>query len=382
MKPILLITSIFFLLTSCNTSRNYLSRVDEDKTLFDIVKRLNRRNSDADATKALPEVYTRVQQKHLKKIATYKTYKDIAQLDKLVDEYSTLQKMYEVISRSNAASQLVTAINYQDDLYAVKQDAAEAYYQQGENFLAGSTREDAKKAYEYFKKADDCVPGFKDARSKKEAAYQNAIINVVISPVKDNSFFFNTGWGNTGYNYSNEYFQQTLIRELGGNYTSRYPARFYTDWEARRENIKPDWVIDLTLRNMDIPIPTTYNYSRNVSQQVEAGKDTSGRIIYKTVYATIQIAKESFTAYGQMDVDITDVYTRRNISYNTYREDYKWEEERATYTGDSRALSSSDWALINNNGGSNQPRREEVLNELYRKIYPRVISRIRFAVDW
>ena len=199
--------------------------------------------------------------------------------------------------------------------------------------------------------------------------------------MQDNSFFFNTGWGNYGYNYSNEYFQQTLVRELGGKYSSRYPAKFYTDWEARRDNVQPDWVVDLTLRNIDIPRPYTNNYTRNVSKQIEAGRDTSGRIIYQNVYATINITQQSFTASAQLDVNITDAVSRRNISYNTYRDDYRWQQEYATYSGDSRALSSNDWSLINNRN-YNEPRKEDVLNELYRKIYPQVKNRISYSVDW
>ena len=381
MKRLLFITATLFLLASCKTSKDYLSRGDEDKTLFDIVKKLNRHNNDEDAVKALPEVYARVQQNHLKKINTYKNYKEISRWDKIVEEYSTLQRMYEAVSNTDGASRLVNAVNYQNNIYDAKQNAAEDYYQQGNLLLANSGRDNAKKAYSYFKKADKWVPGFKDAKSKMDEAYQNATINVVINPVQDNSFFFNSGWGNTGYNYSNEYFQQTLIRELGGKYASRYAAKFYTEWEARRDNVQPDWVVDLTLRNMDIPRPTAYNYSRNVSQQVEAGRDTSGKTIYKTVYATINISKQSFTARGQMDVNITDAASRRNISYNTYSDDYRWEEEHATYSGDSRALSNNDWALINNSR-YNEPRKEDVLNELYRKIYPQVKNRISYAVDW
>ncbi len=49
-----------------------------------------------------------------------------------------------------------------------------------------------------------------------EQAYENAIVNVMINPVQDNSFFFNSGWGNSGYNYSNEYFQQTLGKGIRG----------------------------------------------------------------------------------------------------------------------------------------------------------------------
>jgi hypothetical protein len=381
MKQVLFITAAILLFASCKTSKDYLSRSDEDKTLFDVVKTLNKHNNDDDATKALPIVYTQVQQSHLKKINAYKGYKEITRWDKIIDEYSSLQKMYDAISNSGAASNLVTAINYQNDIYDAKQFAAEDYYLLGTALLQSDRRDDAKKAYSYFKKTDKYIPGYKDAKAKMDEAYQNAIINVVINPVQDNSFFFNTGWGNYGYNYSNEYFQQTLIRELGGKNSSRYPAKFYTDWEARRDNVQPDWVVDLTLRNMDIPRPTSYTYSRNVNKQIEAGRDTSGKIIYQTVNATINITKQSFTARGQMDVNITDAVSRKNISYNTYSDDYRWEQENATYSGDSRALSSNDWAIINNRN-YNEPRKEDVLNELYRKIYPQVKNRISYAVDW
>jgi hypothetical protein len=381
MKQLLAIAATLLILASCKTSKDYLSRGDEDKTLFDIVKKLNKRSSDQDAVKALPEVYARVQQKHLKKISSYSNNKEITRWDKIIDEYSTLQNMYDAITNATAAYNLVTPVNYQNEMYDAKQQAATAYYQLGTTLLQSNYRDDAKKAYNYFKKADKWVPNFSDAKLKMDEAYQNAVINVVINPVQDNSFFFNTGWGNTGYNYSNEYFQQNLIKDLGGTYASRYPAKFFTDWEARRENIQPNWVVDLTLRNMDIPRPITNNYSRNASQQIEAGRDTSGKIIYKTVYATVNIVRQSFTARGQMDVNITDVASRKNISYNTYNDDYTWQQEHATYTGDSRALSNSDWALINNNR-YNEPRKEEVLNELYRKIYPQVKNKIAYSVDW
>jgi hypothetical protein len=381
MKQLLLITSIIFVFTSCKTTKNYLVRGDEDRTLFDIVKTLNKRGTDDSATRALPIVYERVQQVHLKKINAYKNYKEIGHWDQLLGEYNILQQMYEAISSSGAASRLVNAANYQNDIYDTKQLAAEDYYQLGTTLLQSSRREDAKSAYNYFRKSDNLVNGYKDAKSKMDDAYQNAIVNVVINPVQDNSFFFNSSWGNYGYNYSNEYFQQTLVRELGGKYSSRYPAKFYTDWEARRDNVQPDWVVDLSLRNMNIPRPTSYTYSRNVSKQLENGRHTSGKTKYQTVTATINITKLSFTARGQMDVNITDAVSRKTITYNSYSDEYRWEEEHASYTGDSRALDSNDWAIINNKN-YNEPKKEDVLNELYRKIYPQVKNRITYAVDW
>lgn len=226
------------------------------------------------------------------------------------------------------------------------------------------------------------MPGYKDSKEKMNESYENAIVDVVINPVQDNSFFNNSGWGNYGYNYSNEYFQQTLLRDLqNDNNSSRYAARFYTDWQARRENINPDWIVNLILRNMDIPRPMPYTYSRNVSRSIEVGRDTSGHPINQTVYATVNITRYSFDARATMEVQIRDLETRRTISNRSFSDTYQYQQERGSFTGDSRALSASDWNILNNTNYE-EPRKEEILNELYRKIYPQVLNNIKNATDW
>lgn len=366
----------------CSTAhKDYLSRSDNDNTLFDAIKTLKKHNDDTAALNALPALYTAAQQRNLRKINSYSTSSNIDRWDKMISAYSTLQEMYDAIIENDAASRVVSPVNYRQTIYDLKQQAAADYYSMGSQFLSKPGRNDAKTAWNYFKKSDKLVPGYQDAALKMDEAYQNAIVNVVINPVQDNSYFFNTGWGNYGYNYSNEYFQQTLVRELKGINSNRYPARFYTDWEARRDNVKPDWEINLTLRNMSIPRPQIYTYSRNASQRIEVGRDSSGNRIYSTVYATINITRQSFTARADMEINITDINTRKNITYNTFSEDYRWEEEHATYNGDSRALNANDWAMVNNSY-YNEPRKEDILNELYRKLYPQVKNKISYAVDW
>src|SRR5437868_2978050 len=360
-------------LASCSsTKKDYLSRPDEDRTLFDVVKALSKHPNDSNAIKALPVLYPIAQTRHLDKISRYKNESGLNTLDKIVDEYTVLQKMYDVITADATSSRLVSPTNYQNQLYDAKQQAADEYYSEGLAMLDKEGRDNAKRAWTYFSKADKFIPGFKDAKAKMDEAYQNAIVNVVINPVTDNSFYFNTGWGNAGYNYSHEYFQQTMIRELGGTNATRYPARFYSDWDARRENIKPDWVIDLTLRYLDIPRPASYNYVRTSTKSVEAGKDTSGHTIYQSVSATVSITRMSFTARGQMQVEITDVASRKIISNHTYSDDYSWQEEHADYSGDSRALSQSDWDMLSNRRYYDQPTKEDVLSEWYRRLYTQV----------
>lgn len=373
------------LLAGCSTtSKDYLSRSDNDNTLFDAVKTLKKRSTDTTALNALPTLYNLAQQRNLRKINSYSSSTSLDRWDKLISTYGTLQEMHDAIVDNDAASSVVKPVNYSKTIYDLKQQAAADYYNTASEFLKKPGRDDAKKAYNYFKKADKYVPGYEDAKLKMDEAFENAIVNVVVNPLQDNSYFFNTGWGNYGYNYSNEYFQQTLVRELKGTNSNRYPARFYTDWEARRDNVQPDWEVNLTLRNIYMPRPLTSSYTRNASQRVEVGRDTSGHIIYNTVYATINVSRQSFTATADMELNITDRATRKSIVYNTFREDYRWEEENATYSGDSRALTANDWRIINNNNGGrfNEPRREDVLNELYRKLYPQVKNKITYAVDW
>ncbi len=379
MKYIFYALLCLFMFSACSSAKkNYLERSDTDKALFDAVKALKKNSNDTAAGNALPTLYSLSQQRHLRRIESLQGMQELSRWDKIIDEYESMQNIHNAIIDVDAAYRAVTPANYQPNIYTLKQQAAQDYYNEAESYLSLNGRDNAKKAYTHFKKADRFVPGFKDSKEKMDLAYQNAIVNVQVNPVQDNSYFFNSSWGNYGYNYSNEYFQQTLVRELRNS--NRYPARFYTDWEARRDNVQPDWVVDLTLRGMNIPSPQRYRYSRNTSRQIESGRDSSGKPIYQTVYATIHISRESLTARGEMEVLVNDVTTGKIITRNNFRAEYSWMEEYATYSGDSRALSASDWNLVNNR--YNEPRKEDILNELYRKIYPQVKNRIIYAVDW
>ncbi len=381
MKRFIHLLTAVILLAACS-KKNYLERSNEDRALQDAVKKLNKSQTDENALAAVPILYSNIQKAHLAKIASYKNGRDISRWEKIISEYDQLQSAYNAIINSTPAFRLVTPQNYSADLLESKQQAAQEYYAEGESYINKDGRDNAKKAYGYFQKSDKFVPGFKDAKEQMNNAYDLSIVNVVVNPVQDNSFFFNSGWGNSGYNYSNEYFQQTLVRDLQtANSNGRYAARFYTDWEARRDNIQPDWAVDLRLRDMNLPNPTAYNYVQNRNAQVRNGTDTSGKPIYKTVYATVNISRQSFIASANMELNITDLHTRRSISFRNFREDYRWQEERASYSGDSRALTNEDWTIINNQS-YHTPRREDVLSELYRKIYPQVKNSVSYSVDW
>lgn len=383
MKQLFLLSLIsLFSLNACKSSKDYLQRSDEDRALQDAVKKLNKSPDDTEASIALPILYKNISTLRQSKIKSLEAGKDITRWDKILSEYEKLQDAYNAIINSTAAFKLVTPQNFNTQILETRDAAAAEYYNVAESFFVKQGRDNAKKAYNYFKKSDSYVSGYKDAVAKMNAAYENAIVDVVINPIQDNSFFYNNGWGNSWTGYSNDYFQRTLIRDLDNNNSNnrRYAARFYSDWEVRNKNINPDWEINLSLRNLDIPYPQRYNYSRNRSKRIEIGRDTANRPIYQTVTATVQISRYSFTAYASMDVQIKDLVTPKTISNRNFREDYRWQEERGTYSGDSRALTDEDIRIINNS--FREPQREQVVEELYRKLYSSILSHIRYQVEW
>jgi hypothetical protein len=381
MKHLYILFSLFLFLFSCKPSGDFLSRRNQERAFIDAIKALDKNPDDANAKQAIIVLYPKLQQQHLGNIELYSKSNDISRWDNLANEYGSLQKMYDAVTGSSLASNLVRAENYQSAIIQIRQNAAEDYYQQGIRLYNTGNKNEAKYAYSLFKKSDAWIAGYKDVSQLIRIAWQNSILNIVINPIKDNSWMMGNKWGSFN-NFSYNNFTQTLTNELGGEYAVRYSARFYTDWDARRMNIVPDWSVNISFQSFDMPRPQDKKRFRAVSKQVEDGRDSTGQKKYRTITANITIYEQTFTVRGKMDIEITDFNARRNISMDSYNEDFFTKTEYATYTGDKRALDDNDWKLINRRGNQNFMSREEINNELYRMLYPRIKNRIESAVRW
>jgi len=318
---------------------------------------------------------------HLDNIEVYETLNDVEKWDKIIREYAALQKVAEIINSSSSAKKFLKIPSFIAEAEIARQNAAADYYNLGLNYLNENDKESSRRAYYAFQKATGFVPGYKDAKRQMDQAYQNSILNIVINPVRDDSYYYNTiGRNRFGNSFNNDYLQRNLVRDLGGN-TTNSPARFFTDLDAQRLRLAPDWIIDLTWVNLDIPQPYTQQYNRVVNKQIQIGSDTANKPVYKNVSATLHITRKYFTAVGDLECRITDYQSGNNINLNRYSSQVDWQQEYATYSGDPRALSNVDEAILNNSS-YRLPRKEDILNELYQKIYPQVKNGIYNSVRW
>ena len=370
MKQYLYSLLFVFVLASCSSSRNAKYETPEDKALLSAIKKVEKNPSDITSQKGLMQLYNDAATQHLNNIDVYKTLNDESRWTKILKEYEAIERLNRTVNTSKVAAKYIRPISFTAEIQKTRNQAAEDYYNLGLEYLGNNDKESARHAYNLFNKSAQMEPGYKDVKRQLSIAKEKSIINVVINPIRDESRYYgNLGMNRFGNSFNNDYLQRNLVRDLGGSSSGNTFARYFTDQDARRSNTIMDWVVDLTWTDLDIPRPNSRQFNRNASKEIKVGTDTSGKAIYQTVTATLYVTQYYFTARGELEVRVTDAHTGYNVNLNRYSSTVDWSQDYATYRGDSRALSDQD-RLILNNQTIREPRKEDILDELFRKIYP------------
>src|SRR4051812_47787691 len=377
MKRLLALSSVlvsFLIFSACSSSKR-LAASQPDKDLFKAIKAIEKSNN-ADARKDLPMLYQQALERHENEIAEYKMSQDPNRWVKIIEELQALQNIYSAINASPATARLVSAHSYTAELADARETGAAEYYNAGLQYLKSDDRDDARMAYRAFQAVNTIYPNYKDASILLKKAKEKGTLDVVINMVESRGYLYQGG------SFAADNFQRDLVRDLGGNYgNGTSGARFYTDWDVRSKKIQPDWTVDLNWANMYISPIRTNTYSRTVSKDIQSGKDTSGKAIYQTVTATLHITQTNINAQGDMEYQITDLSDNENIEWNRIPASLNTVIESATYSGDSRALSTNDWNMVNNRQYA-YVNETEIVDALYRQVYSQLRNRIESVTRW
>lgn len=364
-----IVTALFTI--SCGSGHKTVT-YSEDKAFYDVLKKLNKKPNDPALRTQTTDFFNQAVKTHQDRISAYRSSTETNRYDKIISEYNTLQRLSDDVKTSSIYRE-VSAINYFTVIETVKQEAAAAYYNEGLDNMNKSDRESARQAYNLFRKSEQYVPGYKDAQTLSKQAYERSIVIVVINPPQNNAFY--GSWNNN--DFQTMYLDAQLARDLGGSYATSMAAKFYSIAEARSRNIQPDWAVDIVMDNINQQ-PIGNRFSRNISRQIQVGSDSSGKPVMQTVKATLFVTRYEFQGNNSIEYRITDVNTNESIVWDKVPLNSQRYVETATYTGDSRALSSSDWAIVNNNNTGMEGRQftQEAYNRLLSDLRSRIRSRI------
>ena len=371
--------ALVLVLSACGPSGNLSSRYTyEDKEVFALISRLEKNASDREAARLLPDAYSAAVR--TRRDITDQLNQSVATGDKYMEmakEWEVLQQMFRRIKASPAAARaLPDPWDPAPSIDGARKLAADEYYQAGLAFMGYNTRQQAQQAYEYFQKASGAYPGYKDVNRLLQEAAIRATLRVLVNPVNYNRF----GWSYWGF--QNDWLQREMVRDLNARAYSN--VRFYTDWELRSQQLVPDRVVELDFTELFVDRVHSDSRTYQRSRQIETGKTKSipPKPVYETVYATVTVNRRYMSSYATLECRIYDRESGRNILYDRFPDRFDWKQEVARYTGDRRALTPADLALLGNRFDDYPPGREQIAERLVRNTYNQLLSRIQSGVSF
>jgi hypothetical protein len=378
-KFLLFLLATLTFVSSCTTKKGFQANGDAERSLNDAIRYLNRNPNDTAAIRALPGLYQQVSIRYLDQIHAYRLSQQPERWDKIISHYNRLQQVYDQIMQSTAAYKLVTPVSYSTEIFSSKDSAAGIYYQIGEDFMVEPGRNGAQQAYRAFKKSNNYIPGYKNVQQRMQDAIEKGTVNVVLFPVKDQS---SPASGITSIFPTRNGFvplHERLVNELENE--RRAAARFYSEKDLQSRGLNQDWEVSFILKTLQLSQPVEKISKRTVTKNTPIGTDSTGQTQYKTLYATIQTKRTDQKANASVQLIVFDKQTNREIASRTFNDEYAWTLSSSTYQGDRRALGPEDWEQINNSQVT-PPKRNEILEELYKKFQPQLFQEIRQTCVW
>lgn len=371
MKPfIATLLAAVVVFAACKSTKKLFEDGQYDKAVYSALDDLRKKPDNATAASILPQAYNEAVNKYQSSISAANTGTRNAQkLDIIYRNYQALQKMYNAIAATPAAFSHVNARNYSSDVSQAADNAAGFRYDRGMELLQRGDRLSAQKAYENFKQTTAYVPGYKDTEDRLAEAYDLAIVNVIVDKF-DQRF--------SNYQINGNFFQNDVVYSLNNIGNSHY-YKFYNTNEPRAREVRADQFMDINVYDIWFgqmgSRRESYTVSKEITEKDKDDKEGKKNRTY-TVTATVNVIRRIIESRASMDYRITDAASRRMVGSDRIFAQYTWEKLTGNYTGDQRALSDRDWAIIRG-AFSEQPGYNELYRELTNQLMNQFNSRMR-----
>ena len=304
------------------------------------ISKLRSKPTDADASYALVNAYPLAQNTLMREIEKLSGLRTINNYEKIVQNYTRLDKLTESIYRCPAALALIpNPTNYYNDLQGAKLTLVDMYYNEGLAALNAGTIEKGRIALNNFTKVNNYIPNYKDvARLLEEARYLATLHVVVLNPQLPLRYQLNA-----------DFFYTRLMSDITRN-TYHHLVRFYTPSEAESLQLRnPNQLLALNFQDFTIGNMNRTNNTIEVKRDnvVIGTIDTKEgkKNVHGTVTAKLTTSRIEIISSGILSVQLIEPTTGRIMNQKNLRRQSVWTTEWATYNGDERALSTEQKRL-------------------------------------
>lgn len=338
-----LYTPVLFLLllVSCRSAEKLYNRGDYDAAVELASKKLAKKPGNKELIQIVRDAYRFAVEDHESRIRNLEISSSDLRYEKILSEYSSLQRLYDAIRRSPTAYDVVQPMDYSSYLQTYREEAGNVREFRGDDLMAQNTKNSFREAYYEYQKALALKPGDLVLKQKMDEAYSAAVIQVSIQPLSR----FGLQYAQYSYDYGQ--FDQDMLRYLNNH----RQGPFLNFYGMSQPGVRADFAVELRFSDVNIGRYNDQREAREVSKKVVSkeivhGKD-SVSYEYITVKAKITVTTRRLQANALLQATAREVETNRRVWSDTYRGDYNWVATFATYTGDERALSDEDKRMIN-----------------------------------
>jgi hypothetical protein len=367
------IAASLLLIYSCKSASKSYQKGDYTDAIERGVKKLQKDPNDYETKDLVQKSYTYTVNEHEDQIRILSNSKSDNRYDRIYQEYTALQHLYQTIHQYPEAARLIKAKDYSEFVETYRDKAADAHVEKAEKWMSEGTKDAYRQAYREYNTAFSYHPDDFELRKQRDSAYNRAVLKVMLNPIQ------NLGGYQYGSSYQLQNFQRDIIRTLSYNMNNEF-VRFYSENEARSNDITPDQIMELNLSRIIIGQPSDTKTSKEVSKEVVVKeivlKEDSVKKEYATVKANITTTKRTLLSQGDLYITVRDT-KGRTIWNDRFTGQHKWETQFTSYTGDERALSDSDKTALNQTTNSTPPTEDQIMDELLKQIQNDLSYRLR-----
>ncbi len=361
------------LLYSCKTASKSYQKGDYTEAVELGVKKLQKNQDDYETRQLVQQSYNYSVAQHEDAIRILNNSKNESRFESIYVHYLELQHLYKTIQLYPAVARLIKTTDYSSHVNTYAEKAAEVHIAKGNRWMEEGTKQAFREGYREYNAALRFLPDDFELRRQRDEAYDLALTKVIIAPMQQ----FGGGYQYTSSQLMQQ-FQRDIIRTLSHNMNNDF-VRFYTEYDARSQDIEADQVMDLNMSRISIGQPSDNKSTREVSREVVIKeivyRPDSVVKQYGTVKAKITTTKRTLISQGDLFISLRD--TRGLTIWNDrFTGEHRWQSEFVTFTGDERALSDSDKALVNKDNVQ-PPAEERIMEELFRQIQSDLSNRLR-----
>ena len=293
--------------------------------------------------------------------------------------------------------------DYELELVETKENAASFYYNHAVMLMSKDNQEDYKKSAQAFKKSQTYISDYKDSIELYNFCRQKAIKRIAIMAFENKSG--NTEFGAIGEEVSDAIISK-MLRDSNLMEYVEIISRDQINQIINEQKLSQSGIVEyehtidlgkilgvqemitgkvsrIQVSNID-EVTKNESFKKRVTVDYEYYTDDNGkqkkRAIKGDVKAKAKIYKITRTANMSVSATLLDIESAKILYSNSIREEYKFEYEWATYTGDKRALSYQLKSLIRKEAET-APSKGSMITELSNKISKKLKRELTAKLD-